>query len=66
MERGEKMTRIGTVMGDLYTELKPFEVRQYLAKGSSAGAIAGFANADGTAPGFIAVKNIVFIYEEEV
>lgn len=61
-----KLTRLGTIMGDLYTTLQPHEVRQYLQKQSGGGAIYGYADSAGTIQGYVAVKNIIFIYEEQV
>lgn len=59
----QPLTRIATVFGELYTEHTPAEVRQYLQGGSTGGSIRGFAAPDRTLPGIIAVKNIVFVYD---
>lgn len=57
------LTRLATVFGELYTELTAAEVRQYLQGGSRGGTVNGYADPERTMPGYIAVKNIVFVYD---
>jgi hypothetical protein len=46
----------------VYTDLKPEEIRQYLAGGSKGGAIKGYEASDGSIPIWIAVNGIEYIY----
>lgn len=60
------LTRVTTVAGDFYTDLQPFEVRQYLQGQSKGGAIVGYTDTTATKSGWLAVKNVLFVYDEQV
>jgi hypothetical protein len=57
------VTKLHLLSGDVYTELSPAEVRQYLSGGAKGGAINGFQDSLGTVKIIIAVHAIEFIYE---
>ncbi len=62
-EGGEDMTKLQLISGVVYTNLQPWEVRQYLAGGSKGGCIDGFSDQAGTIKIFINVSSIEYIYE---